>query len=67
MELFEKETIDAFNFFKEIKDYRHSQKYALLLGNYYYENHKYKNAAKYFALSNENMFKKQNISDWEDL
>lgn len=64
---FEKVTIDAFNFFKEIKDYRNAQKYSLLLGNFYQELNKYKNAAKYFAYSNENMFKKQKISFWEDL
>jgi len=64
---FEKATIDAYNFFKEINDYRHSQKYALLLGNYYNENHKYKNAAKYFSFSNDYMFKKQKISNWEDI
>lgn len=65
--LFEKVTIEAFNFFKEIKDYRHAQKYSLLLGNFYQEKNKYKNAAKYFSYSNENMFKKQKISYWEDL
>ena len=47
--------------FKEIKDYRHAHKYSLLLGNFYQEINKYKNAAKYFAYSNENMFKKQKI------
>ncbi|MGB5947597.1 helix-turn-helix domain-containing protein [Paenisporosarcina sp.] len=65
--LFEKVTIDAYNYFKEIKDYRHSHKYSLLLGNFYQELNKYKNAAKYFSYSNENMFKKQKISYWEDL
>ena len=65
--LFEKATIDAFNYFKEIKDYRHAEKYSLLLGNFYQEKNKYKNAAKYFSFSNENMFKKQKISYWEDL
>jgi len=65
--LFEKVTIDAINYFKEIRDYRHTEKYSLLLGHYYYENNKYKNAAKYFALSNENMYKKHKISYWEDL
>ncbi|QBP40456.1 helix-turn-helix domain-containing protein [Paenisporosarcina antarctica] len=65
--LFEKTTINAYNFFREIKDYRHTEKYSLLLGNFYYKNSKYKNAAKYFALSNENMFKKNKISCWEDL
>lgn len=64
---FEKAVTDAYQFFKENKDYRHTQKYALLLGNYYYANNKYKNAAKYFAISNEFMFKKQKISYWEDL
>ncbi len=65
--LFEKVTIDASNFFKEIKDYRHAQKYSLLLGNHYQDLNKYKNAARYFAYSNENMFKKQKIFFWEDL
>jgi transcriptional regulator with XRE-family HTH domain len=65
--LFEKATINAHNFFKEIKDYRHSAKYALLLGNFYHANNKYKNAVKYFVLSNENMFKKHKIQYWEDL
>lgn len=65
--LFEKVTIDAYNYFKEIKDYRHAHKYSLLLGNFYQELNKYKNAAKYFSYSNENMFKKQKIAFWEDL
>ena len=64
---FEKSVLDAYQFFKENKDFRHTQKYALLLGNYYFKNNKYKNAAKYFAISNEFMFKKQKISYWEDL
>ncbi|WP_075619873.1 helix-turn-helix domain-containing protein [Paenisporosarcina indica] len=64
---FEKAVINAYQFFRDNKDYRHTQKYALLLGNYYFKNNKYKNAAKYFAISNEYMFKKQNISHWEDL
>jgi transcriptional regulator with XRE-family HTH domain len=66
-DLFEKVTIEAYNFFTEIKDYRHAEKYSLLLGNFYQEKNKYKNAAKYFSYSNENMFKKQKISHWEDL
>jgi transcriptional regulator with XRE-family HTH domain len=66
-DLFEKVTTEAYNFFKEIKDYRHAEKYSLLLGNFYQEKNKYKNAAKYFSFSNENMFKKQKISHWEDL
>lgn len=65
--LFEKVTIDAYNYFKEIKDYRHAQKYSLMLGNFYQELNKYKNAAKYYAYSNENMFKKKKILYWEDL
>lgn len=65
--LFEKSAIEAYNFFKEIKDYRHSQKYAQLLGNFYYENKKYKNAAKYFVLANEAMFHKHKVLVWEDL
>ncbi|WP_019412859.1 helix-turn-helix transcriptional regulator [Paenisporosarcina sp. TG20] len=65
--LFEKVTIDAYNFFKETKNYRLAEKYSLLLGNFYQENNKYKNAAKYFSYSNENMFKKHKISHWEDL
>lgn len=64
---FEKVTIEAYNFFKEIRDYRHAEKYSLLLAGFYHENNKYKNAAKYFALSSENMFKKHNIPHWEDL
>lgn len=64
---FENVVIDAYQFFRENKDFRHTQKYALLLGNYYFKNNKYKNAAKYFAISNEFMFKKQKISYWEDL
>jgi hypothetical protein len=66
-DFFEKATIDAYNYFKEIKDYRHAEKYSLLLGNFYQEKNKYKNAAKYFSFSNENMFKKQKISYWENL
>lgn len=65
--LFEKATINAYNFFKDIKDYRHSAKYALLLGNFYHANNKYKNAVKYFILSNEIMFKNHKIQYWEDL
>ena len=66
-DLFEKVTIEAYNYFKEINDYRHAEKYSLLLGNFYQNLNKYKNAAKYFSYSNENMFKKQKISNWEDL
>jgi transcriptional regulator with XRE-family HTH domain len=64
---FEKITIDAIQFFKNIKDYRYAQKYSLFLAEYYNENTKYKNAAKYYALSNEYMFMKQKINFWEDL
>ena len=66
-DLFEKVTIEAYNYFKEINDYRHAEKYSLLLGNFYQDLNKYKNAAKYFTYTNENMFKKQKISNWEDL
>ncbi|MFX3673814.1 MAG: helix-turn-helix domain-containing protein [Paenisporosarcina sp.] len=64
---FEKISINAIHFFKDVKDYRFAQKYSLFLAEYYNENAKYKNAAKYYALSNEFMFKKQKVDFWEDL
>lgn len=64
---FEQISMNAIQFFKDIKDYRYAQKYSLYLAEYYNENTKYKNAAKYYALSNEYMFLKQKINFWEDL
>lgn len=64
---FEKITISAIQFFKEIKDYRYAQKYSLFLAEYFKADTKYKKAAKYYALSSEYMFKKQKVNFWEDL
>lgn len=64
---FEKISINAIQFFNEVKDYRYAQKYSLFLAEYYNENTKYKNAAKYYNLSSEFMFKRQKVNFWEDL
>jgi transcriptional regulator with XRE-family HTH domain len=64
---YENKANKAIQFFKDIKDYRYAQKYSLFLAEYYTENTKYKNAAKYYALSNDYLFLKQDITFWEDL
>lgn len=64
---FEQISINAIQFFKDLKDYRYAQKYSLFLAEYFNENTKYKNAAKYYALSNEYMLMKRKINFWEDL
>ena len=64
---YESKTVKAIQFFKDVKDYRHAQKYSLFLAEYFTENTKYKNAAKYYALSNDYLFLKQDITFWEDL
>lgn len=57
----------AIKYFENRKDFRHVNKYALLLANIYFEKNSYKNAGVYFKKSNDSLFLQKSIKAWEDL
>lgn len=59
--------LETINYFDKIEDYRHAQKYSILLAEYYSENRKYKNSTIYFQKANIYLYKQKSLSKWEDL
>ena len=54
-------------YFESIEDYRHVQKYSILIAEYFVKLRKYKNSAFYFQKANENLYKLKSLKTWEDL
>lgn len=58
---------NAINFFEMENDERHVQKYSIVLGNYFYDNKKYKMSSLFLKKSNSILLKQRNLLNWEDL
>lgn len=58
---------DTVSYFERIEDYRHAQKYSILLAEYYSGQRKYKNSTIYFQKANIYLYKLKSINTWEDL
>lgn len=59
--------IEAIPYFEEIQDYRHIQKYSILLANKLVERKKLKQATEYYRKSTKILYKQKKIGLWEDL
>lgn len=59
--------INALCFFENINDYRHVNKYSILLADYYFEMKQMKNAGLYYKKANEIRLVIKSITFWEDL
>ena len=55
------------NYFEKVHDDRHTQKYSILLADYYYKNSRFKAANLYYQKANDILFRKKSITKWEDL
>lgn len=64
---YEEPMISAVNFFELNKDYLHSHKYNIALGNKLTEKRKYKSASHYYQKANCFLYKIKTIHYWEDL
>ena len=59
--------IDTISYFEKTEDYRHAQKYSILLAEYYAELRKYKNSTICFQKANIYLYKQKSLNKWEDL
>jgi len=59
--------IDTIIYFEKVEDYRHAQKYSILLAEYYSVHRKYKNSTLYFQKANIYLYKQKSLKNWEDL
>ncbi|TQR17326.1 helix-turn-helix domain-containing protein [Psychrobacillus vulpis] len=57
----------AIKYFEEINDDRHTQKYSILLADYYFKVNKFKAAGLFYKKSNNVLLRQKKIKSWEDL
>jgi len=57
---FEDNVTEAIQYFVKTKDYRHANKYAMLIANYFHAAGKYKKATNYYQLATVYLAKKEN-------
>ncbi len=59
--------VETISYFEKVEDYRHAQKYSILLAEHYSQLRKYKNSSLYYQKANEYLYKIKSINTWEDL